>query len=114
MARRKGANAERAVAAWLQDNGFPHAERRLSGAENDRGDIAELGGGLVIEVKNQASLDLAGWVRQLENELINARADVGAVIAKRRSHTNVDDWYAILPARVLVRLLRDAGYGDPR
>jgi hypothetical protein len=31
------------------------------------------------------------------------------VIAKKRGTTNVGDWYAVLPVRVLVKLLKEAG-----
>lgn len=113
MSRRKGAGAERDVVNWLTANGFPHAERRLSGAPDDRGDITGIPG-LVLEVKNHARLELAAWTDQLTDELDNANTDIGALIVKRRGRTNPADWYAVMPAHILARLLRDAGWGEPR
>ena len=111
--RRKGVNAERAVEVWLRANGWPYAERRLAGRDNDTGDFAGLGPGLVLDAKNRARLDLATWVDQLVAEMDNADAEMGALIVKRRGRLDVGDWYGILPARLLAALLRDAGWGAP-
>ncbi|MEM7342463.1 MAG: hypothetical protein AAF467_27745 [Actinomycetota bacterium] len=113
-AQRKGAKAERDVAAYLNQHGFPHARRRANrGQHNDIGDIAELGPGLVIEVKDRVKASPAAWLAQLATEMAAAGADQGAVIYKRAGTTNVADWHALLPVGVYVRLLREAGYGDP-
>lgn len=110
MSRRKGANAENEVVKYLRGNGFPYAERRLTGSDDPYGDVTGIPG-VVIEVKNHATLDLGTWVAQLEDELHHTKADVGAVIHKRKGRTNVGEWYATLPAAVLARLLVEAGYG---
>lgn len=109
MSRNKGKKAERDVVAWLNRNGFPHAERRGDGFS--AGDIIGIPG-VTIEIKNKARLDLAEWVDQLEDELDADRNDIGAVIAKRARKGNVSDWYAIMPAYLFARLLQEAGYGD--
>lgn len=113
-ARRKGSAAERAVVAYLRANGFPSAERRLSGGPDDRGDIAELGPGLVLEVKDRQQAKPSVWADQLQGEMEAADADVGAVIWKRAGITDVSRWHAQLPVELLIQLLRDAGWGDPR
>lgn len=109
-AKRKGTAAETAVALYLQTHGFPHAERRALAGVNDKGDISGCGP-IVFEVKNRREHDLAGWISELRAEIINAKAETGAVIAKKRGTTRVGDWYAILPVELLVELLVDAGYG---
>jgi hypothetical protein len=111
MSRRKGAAAENEVVKHLRTAGFPYAERRLTGSDDPYGDVAGIPG-VVIEVKNHATLDLAGWVNQLLEELAAADADTGAVIHKRKGHTDVANWYATLPASLYFRLLCDAGYGQ--
>jgi len=111
MSRRKGAAAENEVIKHLRTAGFPYAERRLTGSDDPYGDVAGIPG-VVIEVKNHATLDLAGWVNQLLEELVAADADTGAVIHKRKGHTDVANWYATLPASLYFRLLCDAGYGN--
>lgn len=107
--RAKGTAAETAVVKFLRDNGFPHAERRALHGTADKGDITGCGP-VVFEVKNHKTLDLAGWVKELEAEMVNAKVDTGAVIAKKRGTTDPGEWYAILPFRILVGLLIEAGH----
>lgn len=108
--RAKGTAAETAVVRYLQDHGFPYAERRALHGTADRGDVTGLGP-IVLEVKNHKTIDLAGWLRELETEMVNAGAETGAVVAKRRGTTDAAAWYAILPFGDLVQLLLQAGYG---
>lgn len=112
MSREKGYRAENDVARWLRTHGFPHAERRSSGTAG--ADIAELGPGLELEIKNTARFEPAAWVDQLLDAMHANDSTMGAVIAKRKGKTDVGEWYGILPVDLLVRLLRDAGWGDPR
>jgi G:T-mismatch repair DNA endonuclease (very short patch repair protein) len=107
--RAKGTAAETAVVRYLREHGFPHAERRALHGTADKGDIT--GAGQVVwEVKNHKQLSLAEWIKELEAEMTNAGVDVGAVIAKKRGTTDPGEWYAILPTRILVGLLIEAGY----
>lgn len=108
-ARQKGTSAETAVVKYLQDHGFPYAERRALHGINDKGDITGCGP-VVFEVKNHKTLDLAGWIKELEAEMINAKVDTGAVIAKKKGTTDVANWYAVMPVSVLVALLKEAGF----
>ena len=101
----KGSAAERAVARWLAENGWPEAERRYdAGRHDDRGDIRGVPD-CTIEVKNHQRLDLAGWVAELEIEMANGDTTPGAVIIKRRCTTDVGRWYAVMPVEVLARML---------
>lgn len=108
--KQKGTAAETAVVKYLQDHGFPYAERRALHGTNDKGDITGCGP-IVLEIKNHKTLDLSGWIKELEQEIANAKAKTGSVIAKKRGTTNVGDWYAILPTKILIELLIEAGYG---
>ena len=49
--KRKGSKAEADVVKWLKVNGFPYADRRIAGAQLDKGDISGVNG-VTIEVKN--------------------------------------------------------------
>jgi hypothetical protein len=104
--KRKGTEAERKVVEYLQTNGFPYAERRALAGALDKGDVTGVPG-VVIEVKNHAALDLAGWLNELMREVDNAQARYGAVVAKRRGHGDPAQWYAIMPFETLVRMLAD-------
>jgi hypothetical protein len=102
--KRKGSAAELAVAKWLRKLGWIHAERSRSGWTDDRGDIDGMPG-VCIEVKAEKKIDIPGYLRELEVEIENAKAWTGTVIIKRRGSMNVDDWYAVMPAKIWAELL---------
>ena len=102
--KRKGSAAEFAVAKWLRKLGWIHAERSRAGWTDDRGDIDGMPG-VCIEVKNEKKIDLPGYLRELEVEIANAQAWTGTVIVKRRGSMNVDDWYAVMPAKIWGELM---------
>lgn len=107
--RQKGTAAETAVVNYLKEHGFPYAERRALHGTADKGDITGCGP-VVFEVKNHKTLDLAGWIKELEAETVNADANVGAVVAKKRGTTDPGQWYAVMPFEWLVWLLKEAGF----
>ena len=102
--KRKGSAAELAVAKWLRKLGWIHAERSRAGWTDDRGDIDGMPG-VCIEVKAEKKIDIPGYLRELEVEIENAKAWTGTVIIKRRGSTNVDDWYAVMPAKIWGELM---------
>lgn len=105
----KGSRAELAVARYMQQAGWPYAERSRAGWQDDRGDIDGLGGALVVEVKDQQRHDLSGWLGELEVEVANARAVTGVLVVKRRLHTDVGDWYAVTRFGDWCAMAKDAG-----
>jgi len=113
--KQKGTSAETAVVKYLNANGFPTAERRILKGSLDEGDITGIPD-LVIEVKNQRVYKIPEWLRELEEEITNAGATFGFVIAKPNGvgMTSVGKWWAIMPLETLVLELRDAGWGDDR
>lgn len=104
--KRKGTTAETAVVQYLQTMGFTQAERRTLGGAKDRGDIAGLPG-VVIEVKNCARQELAGWVEEAERERDNDNATLGAVWHKRRGKGNAADWFVTMSGEQFAHLLRE-------
>ncbi len=109
--RRKGARAENDVVNHLRRNGYPHAERRIAGMDDDTGDITGIPG-LVIEVKDRQKHDFPAYMRQLTEEMVAAHADAGVVIAKKKGTTNVGEWYAMMPVDLALELLRYYGFGQ--
>jgi Holliday junction resolvase len=105
----KGTAAETAVVNWLIDKGRKHVERRALSGKDDRGDIAGLPG-VVIEVKNHKEIKLSQWIKELEAEMHNDKADTGVIIHKKTGTTNVGQWYATMPVDVWFKLLEEAGY----
>jgi hypothetical protein len=108
--KQKGTAYETAVVRYLQDNGFPHAERSPLYGSGDRGDITGCPG-IVWECKNHKSHDLAGWLRETEQERINANADFGVLTVKRAGVGDIGQQYAVMTLEQMCRLLILAGYG---
>jgi hypothetical protein len=106
---KKGPHWEARIVAYLRDNGVPHAERRFMGGSTDRGDIAGIPG-VVLEAKNAARTDLAGWVDEAEAERVNDGAALAVVWHHRRGKASPGDGYVTMTGATLVRLLAAAGY----
>jgi hypothetical protein len=107
--KQKGTAAETAVVRWLSGRKWNKIERRSLSGANDRGDITGIPK-VVIEVKNHSRMELAQWVRELEVEISNDKAETGVVIHKKRGTTDVGEWYATLPVQRWFDLLEKAGY----
>src|SRR5690242_11024518 len=96
----KGTRWESELAAYL-------GVKRIGSVNgsNDQGDLAHAD--FVIEAKNEAKHDLAGYMAELEREITNAGKRWGwAMIKKRRAR--VGDGYAVMPiwqARALMDYL---------
>ena len=104
----KGASFERQIVDYLRGNGY-RVDRTRAGWSDDRGDIHGVEG-FTWECKNHKAIDLAGWIRELETECGNAGTTLGAVVHKRRGVADPGEQYATLPLRMLVVLLKKAGF----
>ena len=95
-ARAAGARFERSIADWLAEHLDDRIDRRVKTGAKDRGDIGGVrhrGERVVLECKDTARTDLAGWIREAHLEARNDDARVGVVVAKRRGTTNpADQW----------------------
>lgn len=109
--KEKGMRAERAVAEWLKANGHPNAERSRWGWTDDRGDIDGVDD-LCVEIKDQKKIDLSEFLKELERETANRKTNFGVLIVKKRLTMDVDEWYAVMPAKAwitLFNLLKEIG-----
>ncbi len=103
--RNKGAAAERRVVAWFRAHGFPHVRRYLSGDGRQPGDIDGVLIGRTspqpwawvvpacVEVKDQATYDLAGWMRQAETEALDGQ--VPLVVFHPHGEADVGRWFVL-------------------
>ena len=108
--KRKGSAWERDTKDWLNSKGFTYAERAYgAGRHDDVGDIRGING-VVIECKNEKTLRLPQYLRELEVEMVNAKAITGAVFIKKRGTSNVSDAYVVMTAEIWANLLKQAGY----
>jgi hypothetical protein len=89
--RRKGADTERMVVAWLRENGWPDAKRRLAG-NGQAGDIDGVPG-VLIECKYVARSSWPSWQFQA---LAESTLSTELVVVVRRTHgnPNVAEWDA--------------------
>lgn len=106
--KQKGSRFERAIADYLNDAGFA-TERTRVGWADDRGDIHGIHN-FTIECKNQARMDIAGWVDEMQVECVNNDTVLGVVIHKRKGKGDPGESYATMPLWMLVLLLRRAGF----
>ena len=87
----KGDSYERTIINGLTDLGLD-VWRTKAGWTDDRGDIAGIPG-CVVECKNHARPDLAGWITELQAEVANAQANTGVIIHKRHGNTDpLEQW----------------------
>lgn len=118
--KRRGADWECDLLAWVQENVDRHAVRpRLNGTQ-DMGDVQATVDNpawlstlrLVLEAKNPSrdgAINLNGWRRETEQETANANADLGVLVIRRNGSTDPGQAHAVLPLATLVALLR----GEP-
>lgn len=108
-AKAAGTRFETSIARGLADAlDDDRIERRAKSGGKDRGDIAGVrihGQRLVIECKDAARLDLAGWVRKAQLEAGNDDALAGIVVHKRRGKSDPLDQWVTLTVADLVALI---------
>ena len=107
--KQKGTSAETAVVNWLVSKGRKHVERRALAGLLDRGDIAGIPC-VVMEVKNHQRMELSAWLKELDVEMHNDKAETGVVIHKKKGTTDVGAWYATLPVNLWFDLIEKSGY----
>jgi len=99
--RRKGNEAERAVAKCLQDAGWQAVTSRAKNGTQDGCDIIT-DAPLAVEVKNHVRLDLSAWVAQSKS---NASDKIPVVWHKKRGESSPLGWYVTMDGQALVDLL---------
>jgi hypothetical protein len=105
--RRRGAETQATVAAFLAANGWPYASDAGSGRQG--ADILNTPG-LAWEVKGRRDFSPLAWIRQAAGlpglPLVVHRPD-------GMGPATIADWPVTLRLADAVTLLRAAGYGDP-
>ena len=107
-AKKAGTALETQIAAYLAAHVDDRIERRSKGGNKDRGDISGLrhmGQRVVIECKNTARLDLAGWAAEAEIERGNDDAVAGVIISKRHGKGQPGDQRVHMTLRDFVALI---------
>lgn len=107
--RAKGTNFETFIVNYLKQF-YSQAERRTLHGIHDKGDITGTDPRLVWECKNQKILNFSTWLHEAEAERINANAELGMVVCKRKGYGDPADQYAVLKLQDLITILKKAGY----
>jgi hypothetical protein len=106
----KGSQWERDVADYFREHGFPMADRRYgAGVAQDKGDLVGIPN-FAVECKNQANIDLAGFVDEALIEAKHAGARFGCAIVKRR-RKNTKDAYVVMTLEQFSELIGEV-YGS--
>jgi hypothetical protein len=116
--RNRGHNAERAVAKYLRDNGFPHAERAVRAgfatASRTVADPGDIRGclGVVVSVKDAATERLDQWMAELDamddREVPMGDAPARLLVHKRRGHADPGRWWCWMRASTFAAELDNA------
>ena len=108
-ARQAGARFERQIADWLakvlDDD---RVDRRVKTGAKDRGDIGGVrihGQRLMLEAKDTARTDLAGWMAEAETQRGNDDALAGVVVHKRHGKGDIADQWVTMTMREFVALI---------
>lgn len=104
----KGTSFESAVVGFLNDKGIKVERRALKG-NKDCGDIAGLDN-WILELKATKELDLAGAVREAQDEAVNASTDFWAAVMKRR-RAPISEAYVVLPLWMWAELYKEQASG---
>lgn len=99
----KGTRFESEVVAYLNGNGYPLAERRSLKGTLDKGDIVNGPPSFTLELKNEARLNLAGYMAEAEAEAANAGTPYFAAVVKRRGK-GAAKAYVVMPLDQFVEL----------
>ncbi len=110
----KGTRAETAVVDYASHSGFPYADRLTLKGSNDRGDVGWCPG-VISEVKDDKSFDLAGWLRETEVEKRNANAQWAFLVVKPAGvgYSRVGQWWSVMYAGDWDQLHRKAAFSAP-
>lgn len=105
-----GTSAETAITKALVEEGWLHAERRALAGSLDRGDINLGGFPVVIESKNCGTTTIPAWLREVETEKSNAKAEIGVVWHKIRGRGNPRDWAVTMSGAQFIAILKRLGH----
>ena len=104
-AKQKGTAWETAVVRYLNEHGFPFAERRAMAGRDDRGDVAGIPG-VILECKATREITLAAFMDETAEERRNAGASLGVAVVKRRQRSTADA-YVVMTLAEFAALMRE-------
>ena len=110
-AKAAGSTFERQVADYLAEHLDDRIDRRVKTGAKDKGDIGGIrlrGHRVVVECKNHARVDLAGWIAEAQIQADNDGAPLGVVVHKRRGVAKPERQWVTMTLADLAWLIREA------
>lgn len=105
--KHRGYESQRIVADYLKDNGWPYAEP--VGAGRTGSDVTGVIG-VDVEVKARRGLDLTGTLTQQAERAKDGVIPIAVIRPDGYGPARIDQWPAVMPLSVAIRLLKEAGY----
>jgi hypothetical protein len=109
--KHRGYATQKIVANYLADHGWPFAES--AGAGRQGTDVTGTVG-IDWEVKARRGFPVTEAMNQAAERIAEGIIPVAVLRPDGFGPASIEKWPAIVPLKILVELLRDAGYGDPR
>ena len=110
-AKAAGSRFEREVADYLADMLDDRIDRKVATGAKDRGDIANVrlrSHRIVLECKNHARTDLAGWIAEAQIQADNDGAPIGAVCHKRHGTAKPERQWVTMTLADFAWMIREA------
>lgn len=107
-AKKAGSEFERLIADAFAATVDDRIDRAVKRGTNDIGDVAGLrfhGHKIAVEVKNEATVKLAGWTAEAEAERKNLGALAGVVVSKRHGKTDPMEQWVHMTLRDFIALM---------
>jgi hypothetical protein len=115
-AKKAGSSFERSTADYLAAVVDDRIDRRVKTGAKDRGDVGGVrihGKRVVLECKNTAKTNLAGWAAETETERGNDDALAGVIIHKRHGKADpAEQWVTMTLADFAALLTGDRNHID--
>lgn len=108
--KHRGYRSQKVVAMYLAENGFPFAES--TGAGRSGSDITGTVG-IDWEIKARADFSPSAVIKQLKDRHNGKDLPLAVLRLNGQGEASITEWVGIIRLEDLVKLLREAGYGDP-
>jgi hypothetical protein len=109
--KHRGYRSQKVLAEYLAENGFPYAES--TGAGRSGSDVTGTVG-IDWEVKARTGFNPASAISQIKERIKDGLLGIVVLRLNGQGEKSIADWVCVLRLEDAVKLLREAGYGDPK
>lgn len=103
--RDRGTRWESAIVGYLQEHGFPYAERRALAGALDKGDVTGVPG-VMVEAKDEQRITLSVYADEVAAQTANCPpGTIGVAWVKRRGK-GVEKSYVVMDPATFLELLK--------